>query len=136
MKKVDELIRGEKSAIESIDTVLNKIDDSSERTELSAIREDHVRAADTLQRYGSFDSNASTQSSGAWGSFTQAFAGGASLFGDKAALQALKVGEQHGINDYKEALESDGISPELKNIIQTELLPNQERHLNTINQYL
>jgi hypothetical protein len=135
MKKIDELIRGERSAIKSIDTVLKKIDDSAERNELSAIREDHVRAADTLQRYGSYDSNES-QSSGAWGSFSQAFAGGASLFGDKAALQALKVGEQHGINDYREALESDGISPELKNIIQTELLPNQERHLNTINQYL
>ena len=136
MKKLDELIRGEKSAIESIDTVLNKIEDRTERSELSAIGEDHVRAADTLQRYGSFDSNEKAQSSGAWGSFAQAFAGGASLFGDKAALQALKVGEQHGINDYREALESDGITPELKNIIQTELLPNQERHLNTINQYL
>lgn len=136
MKKLDELIRGEKSAIESIDTVLNKIDDSAERSELSTIREDHVRAVDTLQRYGSFDANEEAQSSGPWGSFTKAFTGGASLFGDKAALQALKVGEQHGINDYREALESDGISSELKNIIQTELLPNQERHLNTINQYL
>jgi hypothetical protein len=135
MKDVSELIRGEMSAVKSIDMVLGKIKSDSERIELNSIRQDHVRAVDTLKRF-SIDYKENTNTSGPWGAFASAFTGGASLFGDKAALQALKVGEQHGLNEYKEALEDDKIDSQLKSMIQSELLPNQERHLGIIDRYL
>lgn len=136
MKEVDELIRGERSAIKSIDAVLGRIKDEQERQELSSLRSDHVRAVDTLKRFAHSDLDDHTESAGPWGAFTTAFAGGASLFGDKAALRALKVGEQHGLNEYREAIEDDGVNAELKSVIRSELLPNQERHLALIDRYL
>jgi hypothetical protein len=136
MKQVDELIRGERAAVESINQVLEKVQNDNERKELDAIRQDHILAVDKLQRFASADLSESTQSSGAWGGFAKAFTAGASLFGDKASLQALKVGEDHGLNEYRQAMESSDINPELKNIIQGELLPNQEKHIHTIERYL
>lgn len=136
MKQVDELIRGEISAIESIDAVLKRINDTTEKQRLTSIREDHTRAVSRLKQYSTSDVAGQTNSSGPWGAFTQAFAGGASFFGDKAALRALQVGEQHGLNEYKEALASDDMNTELKSLIQTELIPQQEQHLTMINGYL
>lgn len=136
MKQIDELIRGEISAVESFDAVINKVKDASELTQLSEIRQDHVRAVETLKKFAGPDVEGKTDSSGPWGTFTTAFAGGASFFGDKAAINALKVGEQHGLNEYKEALEDDGVRPEVKELIRTELIPCQERHLAVIENYL
>lgn len=136
MKQVDELIRGEISAIESIDAVLKKIKDSTEKQKLTAIREDHTKAVSRLKQFSTAVLEGETNSSGPWGAFTQAFAGGASFFGDKAALGALKIGEQHGIDEYREALDSRDVSAELKAVIQNELLPQQEQHLAMINGYL
>lgn len=136
MKQVDELIRGEISAVESFDTVINKIKDAGELTKLSELRQDHQRAVENLKKFAGGNWEGKTDSSGPWGTFTTAFAGGASLFGDKAAVNALKIGEQHGLNEYKEALNDEGIRPEVKELIRSELIPNQERHLAVIENYL
>ena len=37
-------------------------------------------------------------SSGAWGTFAKAVEGSAKLLGNKAAIRALKTGEEHGVN--------------------------------------
>lgn len=136
MKQIESLIRGEMSAVKSIDVILSKIENETEKSELSSIRQDHVQAVDKLKRYSGSEFREETQSSGPWGAFSQAFTGGASFFGDKAALRALKVGEEHGRNEYQEALSSGNLDAELKTVIQNELLPNQERHLKTIDGYL
>ena len=136
MKQVDELIRGEISAVESFRTVLPKIKDNSERTALDQMLQDHVRAVDKLKKFAESKFEEKAQTSGPWGAFTKAFAGGASFFGDKAALAALKIGEQHGINEYQQAVKDDSINAEVRTLIQSELLPNQERHIKTINKYM
>lgn len=136
MKQVDELIRGEISAIESIDAVLNKLKSTDEKQKLMSIRNDHQKAVSRLRQFSSAEAQSKTNTSGPWGAFTQAFAGGASFFGDKAALAALKVGEQHGINEYQEALNSSDVSAEVKSIIQSELMPQQQQHLAMINSYI
>ena len=136
MKNIEELIRGEISAVESFDTVLSKVKDQTEVTELSKIRQDHQKAVDVLKQFSEGELTGETDTSGPWGTFTTAFAGGASLFGDKAAINALKLGEQHGLNEYREALDKAEVNPELKQIIRTELIPGQERHLAVIENYL
>jgi hypothetical protein len=137
MKQVDELIRGELSAIKSIDVILDKINDESEKSQLYSIRQDHVMAVDKLKRFAGTDYKApSTESAGPWGSFASAFTGGASFFGDKSALLALKVGEQYGFNQYRKAIKEEGIDAGLKSVIQSDLMPTQEKHLQTINKYL
>ena len=137
MKQVDELIRGELAAVKSFDAVINRIKDESEKLKLSDLRRDHVKAVETLKKFAGGDyKGASVDSSGPWGTFSSAFAGGASFFGDKAAIRALKVGEEHGLQEYKEALEDQGLTADLKRVIQSELLPQQESHLSIINSYL
>ena len=136
MKNIEELIRGEISAVESFDTVLSKVKDQTEVGELSKIRQDHQKAVDVLKQFSEGELTGETDTSGPWGTFTTAFAGGASLFGDKAAINALKLGEQHGLNEYREALDKAEVNPELKQIIRTELIPGQERHLAVIENYL
>jgi rubrerythrin len=133
---LDSLIRGELAAVKSYDRVLNRIEDQSEKQALSELRQDHIRAVDTLKRYADFDVNESASDAGAWGAFTASFAGAASLFGDKAALSALKKGEEYGVSDYKKVLDEKGINPELRSVIQSELLPQQERHIQRIESYM
>lgn len=136
MKQVDELIRGELSAVKSIDSILNKIKDSYEKTQLTQIRQDHILAVDRLKMYAKSDFVEDAGTSGPWGVFASAFTGGASLFGDKAAMQALKIGEQHGLNEYKESISDAAVSPELRRLIESELIPNQQKHLDVIDRYL
>jgi hypothetical protein len=136
MKTVQELLRGEKSAIESIDAVLKKIKDNNEREQLSSIRQDHVNAVKTLTQYATTDDIKAGEGSGPWGAFTKAFAGGASFFGDKAALQALKIGEEHGLSEYKELIQDNAVDQDLRKRVVSELIPQQERHLSQINSYL
>lgn len=139
MKEVNELIRGEMSAVQSFDTVIGKLKNTEDRDTLNMIRQDHVRAVEKLKSYQGDNFKASsgdTTSSGPWGSLTSAFAGGASFFGDKTAIKALKMGEEHGINEYRELLRNQDISSDLRRVVETELLPQQERHLSTINKYL
>lgn len=138
MKEITELIRGEMSAVQSFDTVIDKIRSDKDRETLRSIRQDHVQAIETLKRYAASDFKASevTTSSGPWGNFASAFAGGASFFGDKVAIKALKLGEEHGINEYRELLKNSSINPEVRRVVENELLPQQEKHLSTINTYL
>ena len=136
MEQINSLIRGEMSAVKSIDAILDRVKDESEKSQLYTLRQDHLQAVGKLKRFSSQDIQDEPQSSGPWGAFASAFTGGASLFGDKAALKALKVGEEHGRNDYQEALKSDDINSELRSLIQNELLPMQEQHLRTIDGFL
>ena len=52
--------------------------------------------------------------------------------GNDTALTALRQGEEHGIREYKEALEDESISKELKQAIKTDMLPKQEKHIETL----
>ena len=137
MKQVDELIRGEMSAVKSIDGILSKIKDQNEKDKLYAIRQDHVQAVDKLKSFaGAEFRESAVKTTGPWGAFASAFTSGASFFGDKAALRALKVGEQHGLNEYREAMKDKSIDSRLREVIQKDLLPMQEQHLRTIDSYL
>ena len=137
MKQIDELIRGELSAVKSIDAILGKVKNNSEKDQLYSIRQDHVQAVDKLRPFaGTSFSEGAVETGGPWGAFAKAFIGGASFFGDKAALKALKVGEEHGVNEYREAMKSKELDQNVKRLIETDLLPKQEMHLRTINNYL
>jgi hypothetical protein len=41
------------------------------------------------------------ENSGAWGSFAKLLEGGATVFGDKAAISMLEEGEDKGLADYR-----------------------------------
>lgn len=129
--QMDDLIRGEMAAVKSYDTVLSKVKDPAEKKQLEAIKQDHVNAVEKLKAFASPDVKEDTETSGAWGAFASAYTGGAKLFGDKMAMKALTQGEEHGVREYKEALEDENVSADAKTLIKTQLLPKQEEHLKT-----
>jgi hypothetical protein len=134
--QLDDLIRGEMSAVKTYDTALEKVKDQKELLKLKKIREDHVAAVSKLKTFANGDVKEDTKTAGAWGAFATAYTGGAKLFGDNAALKALSQGEEHGITEYKEALEDDAIRPELKQMIKTQFLPKQEEHIKTLKTFM
>lgn len=134
--QLDDLIRGEMAAVKSYTTVIGELDNSKEKTKLEKIRADHENAVSKLKTFASADVKEDTSSSGAWGAFASAWTAGAKLVGNKTALKALSQGEEHGIDEYKEALNDDKIKPELKQMIRTQFLPKQQEHLKTIKELM
>ena len=100
------------------------------------IRRDHENAVSKLKQYATDEVKEDTEGTGGWGAFTKAWTGGAKLFGNKTALRALSQGEEHGLKEYREALEDKNINTDLKTTIKTELLPKQEQHLKTIKTFM
>jgi len=130
--QMDDLIRGEMAAVKSYNEVLEDLKDPKEKAALTKIKSDHEAAVSKLKSFATQEVKEDTKSAGAWGAFATAWTGGAKIMGNDAALKALTQGEEHGIKEYKEALDDATIKPELKEMIRTQFLPKQEEHLKTI----
>lgn len=132
--QLDDLMRGEMAALKAYDQALKDVKDEKQKTKLQAIRKDHEKAVSVMSKYvaGKPDLLDDTSKAGAWGTFAEAWTKTRSLTGNEGALKALRQGEEHGINEYQEALEDDSINKELKDKIRAELLPNQKKHIETL----
>lgn len=130
--QMDDLIRGEMAAVKSYTTVLGDMKAGPQKTKLEKIRANHENAVSKLKGFATAEVKDDTTSSGAWGAFASAWTKGGQLIGNETALKALSQGEEHGIDEYKEALEDKNIQPELKQMIRTQFIPTQQEHLKTI----
>lgn len=131
--QMDDLIRGEMAAVRSYTALLKDMKDDKVKKDLEKIKADHEVAVSKLKGFASADVKEDTTSAGAWGTFATTWTKGAKLIGNETALKALKQGEEHGVDEYKEALADDKIQPELKQMIKTQFLPKQEEHIKSIN---
>jgi uncharacterized protein (TIGR02284 family) len=125
---LNSLLRGEMSAVETYNQALEKVADEPGVEQLDSVRRDHTEAVSVLRdhviRYGGRPADGS----GPWGAFARMIAGTAKIFGDKSALKALKEGEEHGLKDYKDALEKRDLPTECIELIRS-LLPRQQQHI-------
>ena len=135
VRQLNSLLRGEISAAETYRMAIDKVADSSDIANaglLREIQEEHGRAAqgirDRIRELGGEPSD----SSGAWGAWAKTVQGTMNLFGDASALKSLKEGEEHGLKDYQEAL--DDVDPTSAQLIQNQLIPAQQRHINLLDQ--
>jgi uncharacterized protein (TIGR02284 family) len=133
---LNRLVRGELSAIETYQQALDKMRDAPEATELQAIETDHRKAVRTLrdqvlQRGGTPDHD-----SGAWGTWAKFVEGTARIFGNTAALEALRQGEQHGIKEYERAMETDELDAESFKLIRNRLLPQAQSHISVLDRLI
>lgn len=101
---MNRLLRGELAATETYQQALARLGDDHGAAGLRQIHADHRTAANELRQHVHLLSGTPDQSSGAWGAFAKAVEGTAGLFSNKAALKALKEGEEHGIKEYEDAL--------------------------------
>jgi rubrerythrin len=123
------LLRGELSAIETYNQALEKFENDSERSVLRTIQNDHQSSAGRLREHLIDMGAEPSTESGAWGAFAKAVEGAAKMLGESPALAALKQGEEHGIDEYEEALRNTDVMDEIKTVIRQELLPPLSEHI-------
>ena len=136
---MNKLLRGELSAIETYQQALEKeradFGQETEFQQLSSILRDHQQAADRLkteiQRLG----GTPVDDSGAWGTWSKIVMATAKLFGDKAALKALKEGEESGLKDCEDMLQSGTVPSEVKPLIAN-LAAQQQAHIRVLDDLL
>jgi uncharacterized protein (TIGR02284 family) len=126
---LNRLLRGELAATETYQQAMEKAGADTAASELRRIRDEHRDAANTLRQHVHQHGDKPDQDSGAWGAFAKAVEGSAKLFGNRAAIKALKEGEEHGIKDYEAALKEDSLPPECKELIRGKLLPETRSHV-------
>ena len=134
---LNSLLRGEVSAIETYRMALEKLEGSHEPgvAELQAMRRDHRDAADSLWHHMERKGERPSEGSGAWGAFAKAVEGTARLFGNNAALKALKEGEEHGLKEYEDALDDSSLSPEAQSKIRG-FVSRQQAHIQVLDRLM
>jgi uncharacterized protein (TIGR02284 family) len=133
--EMNKLLRSELSAVETYQQALEKerqkFGHETEFQQLNAILSEHQQAASQLRTQIQQLGGTPVQDSGAWGTWSKIVMGAAKLMGDKAALKALKEGEESGLKEYQEVLQDTTTPPEVKTVINS-LLPKQQEHIQTL----
>ena len=129
---INSLLRGELAAVESYDQVLSKFVDESNLAALREIRREHFRAVNYWQDRVRAHGGEPVETSGVWGVITAAITGSAKVFGWKAALAALKQGEELGMAEYESAADNDAVAGEWRSRILSEWLPTCRRHVDKL----
>jgi hypothetical protein len=128
-KSVDALngfLRGEISAVETYRQAIEKLGSSSSSVgQLEDCRASHAQRVAKLRDQVASLGGEPADDSGAWGAFARLVEGGAKAFGERAAVAALEEGEDHGLKLYRGDL--DKLDPASRTLVETELLPAQER---------
>lgn len=135
MRKVEalnQIVRGEVSAIEAYEQVLEKIKSSPERDRLREFLTTHLKNREYWERQVQMEAIVPDTQSGPWGFVVQAFVGAAKLFGNTSTLMALKQGEEYGLKEYRQLLENPEIDAEDKRYISRVIIPSLEVHLTSI----
>lgn len=127
--RLNALLRGELAATETYQQAMAKITSEPAASDLRCIRDEHRDAANQLRQYVHHFGGQPDQDSGLWGAFAKLVEGSAKLFGETAALKALKEGEEHGVHSYEDALSDVGLPAECKWLISSQLLPQAKSHI-------
>jgi rubrerythrin len=131
-KNFEEIIRGERSAVETYRQVLEAADDKPELEAIRNMSTDHIQAVQYFSEIAHARGQEVPDSSGLWGSWVKFTTGVAKTFGDKSSLEVLKKGEEHGKKIYENILDSDNVDEQVKGAIRTRFLPQQERHIEVL----
>lgn len=127
-KDVDTLnsfLRGEISAVETYRKAIGHVSDDRIRDAIEDCRHDHEHRVEELRERIRKMGGEPAEDSGVWGTFAKLVQGGAAALGEKAAVQALEEGEDHGLHDYQRDM--DQVHGEARRFVRMELLPAQKR---------
>lgn len=122
---LNELLRGELSAVETYRQAIDKLGSSPTRGQLEDCRRSHEQRISKLRDQVMRLGGEPAKGSGAWGAFARLFEGGAKVFGEKAAVGALEEGEDHGLKLYRDDL--DKLDATSRQLVEADLLPAQEQ---------
>jgi uncharacterized protein (TIGR02284 family) len=108
---------------------IEKFENKPAETDLKRMRDEHIEAMTSLSKWVEEFGGEPATGSGPWGTLASAVTGAAKVIGPATALDALKRGEDHGVSEYEKALTSDDVSPECKEMILAEFLPQCHKHI-------
>jgi len=130
IEDVNDLLRGELSAVETYRQALDEIRDDhghdARFQQLAQMQEDHAHAANELRSLVQQLGGTPSTDSGPWGTWSRTVMGTARLLGDKSALSALAAGEKSGLEDYQSTLQKGRTPDSAKHVFRTLLTRNQE----------
>ncbi len=138
LETLNSLLRGEMSAIETYRQAISKIEDNAApgAQQLHSLLQDHRDAADALWHHIEGHGERPSEGSGPWGAFAKAVEGTAKLFGNAAALKALKEGEEHGLKQYEAGLSDEHLPADCKALLRDKLLPRQLDHISQLDRLI
>jgi len=123
---LNELLRGERSAVETYTQALDKLEQPfMAREELRLCHSSHQARVGLLERAVTNLGGTPAVSSGVWGTFTKLVEGGAKVLGAKVAIAALAEGEDYGLHLYQKAM--TGLDTASSVFVERELIPEQEQ---------
>src|SRR5437588_3069410 len=133
---LNRLLRGELAATETYQQALAKVGNEPRATELRRLHDEHRTAANELRQHIHQHGGTPEQGSGAWGAFAKTVEGSAKVFGNAAAVKALKEGEEHGVKDYEDALGDASLPADCKDLIRNRLLPQTRSHIPVLDHFM
>jgi uncharacterized protein (TIGR02284 family) len=133
---LNRLLRGELSATETYQQAMSKVGNEPRATELRRLHDEHRTAANELRQHIHQHGGKPEQRSGSWGAWAKTVEGAAKIFGNAAAVKALKEGEEHGIKDYESALNDANLPADCKDMIRNRLLPQTRSHLPVLDRFI
>lgn len=129
---MNRILRGEISAAEAYQQVMEKVSHDPEAIRLQEFLDDHHNAITYWKAQVDDKGALAEQSSGPWGTAVEVIVATAKLLGNTLTLAALKEGEEHGLKMYENLLESPELSERNKSYIRDFLIPNQCKHINSL----
>ena len=120
---LDRLLRGELSAVETYSLAIENIGEDL-RPDLRRLRESHRVRSEQIHNHIALLGGEPSETSGVWGAFARLIEGGATMLGERKALEALELGELHGVREYRDV--SD-LAPATRAFVRSHLRPEQER---------
>lgn len=122
---LNELLRGEISAVETYRQAMVKLNESGNRVKIEDCHLSHEQRVAKLREQVRRAGGTPSEGSGAWGAFAKLIEGGAKVFGEGAAIAALEEGEDHGLKLYRDNLPKLDLSA--RQVVESDLLPAQEQ---------
>ncbi len=129
---INEILRGEIAAMEAYQQVFDKISDDPDAIHLDMLFEEHKNAVEFWRNQATRELAYPETDSGVWGTAVEAFVGVSKLLGDRAALTALRKGEEYGLDMYREMLLRPELTMEQKDAIEETFIPRQKAHITSL----
>lgn len=127
----NKVLRGEISAVEGYKQVADKFENDPKIVVIQNILSDHVDTVEQLKRHINVKPNTAQpdKDSGIWGTFVSTFLATAKALGEGTTISALIEGEEHGLRQYQELMDTPTLSLDDKDLIRSKFLPRQESHI-------
>ncbi len=123
VEQLNSFLRGEISAVETYRQAIDSLKSTTHGAELAECKRSHEERVAILTEEIRKLGGTPADSSGAWGQFAKLVEGGAKVLGEKAAIDALEAGEDHGNADYKRDVSK--LDPEVRTVIEQKVVPLQ-----------